>query len=130
MRKKSVVIVILALSLVALFAVTAAPALACSPGWYKNHPTQWGDVTINGSDGTQLVVLHSQALAWLRTPVVGDKAYTGFAIVATAVKNGGAVQIQVRDWVIAHPPGIFIAASSAEWQYIESYMMYQASFFD
>lgn len=39
MRKKSVVIVILALGLVALFAVSAAPSLACSPGYYKNHLT-------------------------------------------------------------------------------------------
>lgn len=133
MRKKSVVIVILALGLVALFAVSAAPSLACSPGYYKNHLSVWtGGVTIGGNWGYTESVHYTQkqALAWMNSPVVGDKSYTGFFIVATAWLNGGPVDPEASEWVNMHPPGSGIAASSSLWQDIEPNMIDIASYFN
>lgn len=135
--KKHVVIVVLALSLVTLFAVTAAPALACtsySPGYWMTHPEAWDGWTWIGHQP----YTPAQAIAWMQTPARTDKSITAFFITAACAANhyegwGGersAAFAAANDWVALHPPGSQVAASSAAWQAIEPTIMYLDSTFE
>jgi hypothetical protein len=127
--KKYVVIVILALSLVALFAVTAAPAFACqplSPGFWMNHPEAWPSdtITIGG-----IMFAKADAIALMKAPTRGDMSLAMFQAVMAARLNEltGSVGSGIPSlgawyscwqWLLAHPAGSGVAASSPAWQSI------------
>jgi hypothetical protein len=121
--RKSVVVVVLALSLVALFAITAGPALACctplSPGYWMNHPEAWpcSTITIGGVTYSQ-----AEAIALMSAPTKGDKTLTMFQALAAAELNrlSGCGSISAigsaQAWMAAHHAGSGVAGSSDAWQ--------------
>jgi len=134
---KKHVIVILALSLVMLFAVSAAPALACtsySPGYWMTHPEAWDGWTWIGHQP----YTPAPAIAWMQTPARTDKSITAFFITAACAANhyegwGGersAAFAAANDWVALHPPGSNVPANSPAWQAIEPVIMYLDSTFE
>lgn len=125
--RKHVLLVVLALAVVSLFAVTAAPALACesySPGYWMNHPEAWsgGGTWIGGQ-----WYWAADAIHWMQTPPQRDKSITAFFVVAAAsvdVYYGWGDErstwfAAADAWVAAHPPGSKVPANSTEWQQIE-----------
>ena len=115
--KKSVVVVVLALSLVALFAVTAAPAsanLGRSPGYWANHLNAWWThgVVIGGVSYT-----NAEACALMLHPAAGDKTYTMFNAVVTGTLNGSPGPTNDgSDWLHDYPLGTGVAGNSTAWQ--------------
>src|SRR5665647_2259078 len=107
--RKSTIVLVLAVCLVALFAVTAGPASACtyfgwySPGYYANHDWPVASVYVAGIWYDQADV---QPL--LLTPT-RDKTYTMFKAVVTARLNDQASTYPKIDageaWLFAHPLG-------------------------
>lgn len=128
MRKS--VLIAMVLGLVLLFAVSAAPALACddycgcecrSPGYWMNHPEAWPDgVTVGGMFYTT-----DEAVALMGMPG-GDKSITMFRAVAAANLNLAAgcyasccmrnVIDAANAWMAEHPAGSGVKARSCAWQ--------------
>ena len=106
--RKSTIVLVLAVCLVALFAVTASPATACpfgwySPGYYANHDWPLTPVNVAGVYYTQ-----AEGQALLLKPT-RDKTYTMFKAVLTARLNNQEStfpQIDAGDaWLTVHPLG-------------------------
>jgi len=126
-------IVLLALGLLLLFGVSAAPVLACddcccdpkTPGYWKTHADAWPaeGLCIGGTwyDKEDIIPMLSQ--------VSGDKSYTLFRAYVAAVlnvKSGCCPPCCVADaicaaetWLACHPAGSGVAASSCDWKYAE-----------
>ncbi len=131
MKKRSAVVAILALGLVLLFALTAAPVLATdcscacecrSPGYWMNHPGAWpiDSITVGGITYTK-----ADAIAWMGKPVKRDKTITLFRAVVAAKLNvimgcpscciAGTIS-RADAWMAAHPVGSGVRASSCAWK--------------
>jgi hypothetical protein len=134
--RKYVLLATLALAVVTLFAVSAAPALACasySPGYWMNHP-DWsgGGIWVGGQ-----WYCSADAVERMQTPARGDKSITAFFIVTAAaldVYSGwgddrATAFAAANAWVALHPPGSNVAANSPEWKAIESTIMFIDSTF-
>jgi hypothetical protein len=92
-----------------------------TPGYWKNHPEAWpvDSIVIGGNSYTK-----AQAIAWMNTPVNGDKTKTMFAHLVCAKLNvliGNAhdcidATIASADaWMALHPVGSGVAGNSAAW---------------
>jgi hypothetical protein len=82
---------LITLLLVPVAIATDCPPLPCedpceprSPGYWKNHPDAWpvDGITIGGITYTK-----ADAIAWMDTPVRGDKSITLFKAVVAATLN-------------------------------------------
>lgn len=132
--KKYVLLATLALTVVALLAITASPALACqpnSPGYWKNHPDKWVFTTnwVGGAEYSQ-----SQAIALMKAPNATDMRFAMFQVVLSAQLNVALGAGSTCPWdalsacqafMAAHPlhpggGGTPVGASSADWQAVSS----------
>ena len=126
--RKYVLLAVLALVVVTLFAVTAAPASATtfvpkSPGYWMNHPGAWlnGGVCIGGHFYTT-----AEAIPLMKAPVAGDMRYAVFQALAAAEQNkahgagdywdGGLNAFMADNGPF--PGGVAVLASSAAFQAI------------
>jgi len=130
--RKYVLLVVLALTVVTLFAVTAAPASAVtfppkSPGYWMNHPEAWlnGGVMIGSvNDVGGVFYPTAQAIAIMKMPNKGDMTYAVFQCVAAAEQNqangaGPYWEGSMQAFLAAHAPGSGVSASSDAFQRIE-----------
>ena len=119
--KKSTTAVVLVVCLVALFAVTAAPAsanLGKSPGYWANHLNKWWTTTPGVTIGG-VVYTNAEACTLMLTPPSGDKTFTMFNAVLAGLLNGtsaGQAYAAGQQWLICHPLGSGVAASDPAWQ--------------
>lgn len=92
-----------------------------SPGYWKNHPSDWpvNTITIGGVTYTK-----ANAIIIMNTPDRGDKTYTMFLQLVAAKLNVlmgcdascvDEVIVQADNWMAAHPVGSGVKANNPEW---------------
>jgi len=92
-----------------------------TPGYWKNHPEAWpvDSITIGG-----IVYTKDEAIAWMQTPVNGDKTKTMFAHLVCAKLNviigneSSCIDETISDaddWMALHPVGSGVEGKSAAW---------------
>jgi hypothetical protein len=118
--KKSTIVFALAVCLVALFAVTAGPAMAhtdygwYSPGYYAHHDWPYSPVYVAGTWYAQ-----GPTQAFMLAPNKADKTYTMFnAVLAARLNDQGSTYPLINQgeaWLFLHPRGSGVTSNMDAW---------------